>query len=264
MREHRPFAREAVEIRRIDIGQAERADRVVRLVVGEQEQNVRALLGLRPSRAKEREDEDDEEEPSRRMKITRVRYYHTRTRPIFNQSFHIVTVETDQGITGIGEGGSRDTIEQCAGHAHRPGPNRIEHLWQLMYRGYFYPPGREKIHALGRLDLALWDIKGKALGVPVYELLGGLTRDHVECYSTGFPRQGSRWKPRAPASSSASAPSAPPYRPRRRRAVFARRARSSHRRTLPRDPRGRGQGRRLGHRLSHPPRFRRRRPPQPT
>jgi L-alanine-DL-glutamate epimerase-like enolase superfamily enzyme len=60
-----------------------------------------------------------------------------------------------------------------------------------MYRGYFYPPGREKIHGLGALDLALWDIKGKALGVPVYELLGGLTRNYVECYSTGFPRQGS-------------------------------------------------------------------------
>jgi len=60
-----------------------------------------------------------------------------------------------------------------------------------MYRGWFYPAGREKLHALGALDLALWDIKGKMLGAPVYALLGGLTRDHVECYSTGFPRQGS-------------------------------------------------------------------------
>ena len=60
-----------------------------------------------------------------------------------------------------------------------------------MYRHYFYPPGREKVHALGAIDLALWDIKGKALGVPVYELLGGLARDHVECYSTGFPSAGS-------------------------------------------------------------------------
>ncbi len=60
-----------------------------------------------------------------------------------------------------------------------------------MYRGVFYPPGREKIHALGALDLALWDIKAKALGVPVWQLLGGKTRNHVECYSTGFPEQGS-------------------------------------------------------------------------
>jgi L-alanine-DL-glutamate epimerase-like enolase superfamily enzyme len=60
----------------------------------------------------------------------------------------------------------------------------------MMYRGLFYPAGREKLHALGAIDLALWDIKGKALGVPVYELLGGLSRDHVECYSTAFPDKG--------------------------------------------------------------------------
>ena len=127
-----------------------------------------------------------------KMKITRVRYYESPvSRPIFNQSFHVVTVETDQGITGIGEGGSRDTVTQCAGLLIGQDPSRIEHLWQLMYRGYFYPPGREKLHALGALDMALWDIKGKALGVPVYEMLGGLSRDHIECYSTGFPNAGS-------------------------------------------------------------------------
>ena len=127
-----------------------------------------------------------------KMKITRVRYYHNPNgRPIFNQSSNVITVETDQGITGIGEGGSKDTVEQLAAMIIGEDPTRIEHLWQTMYRGYFYPPGREKIHALGGLDMALWDIKGKALGVPVYELLGGLTRDHVECYSTGYPNQGS-------------------------------------------------------------------------
>jgi L-alanine-DL-glutamate epimerase-like enolase superfamily enzyme len=125
------------------------------------------------------------------MKITRVRFYHNpATRPMINQSFHIVTVETDAGITGIGEGGSRDTIEQCAAMIIGEDPSRIEHLWQMMFRGYFYPPGREKVHSLGAIDLALWDIKGKALGVPVYELLGGLSRDHIECYSTGFPSKG--------------------------------------------------------------------------
>lgn len=125
------------------------------------------------------------------MKITRVRYYHVATsRPIFNQTSHIVTVETDQGITGIGEGGSKDMIEQLGAMIIGENPSRIEHLWQIMYRGYFYPPGREKLHGLGAIDLALWDIKGKALGVPVYELLGGLSREYVECYSTGFPNQG--------------------------------------------------------------------------
>jgi len=125
-------------------------------------------------------------------KITRVRFYLNPASPVlFNQSFHIVTVETDQGITGIGEGGSKDMVEQCAAMIIGEDPFRTDHLWQMMYRGYFYPAGREKLDALGAIDLALWDIKGKALGVPVYDLLGGASRDHVECYSTGFPQQGS-------------------------------------------------------------------------
>ena len=127
-----------------------------------------------------------------KMKIRRIRYYEPpRPNPTFNQSDRIVTVETDAGITGIGEGGSKDMLQQCAAMLIGESPARIDHLWQLLYRGYFYPPGREKLHALGALDLALWDIKGKALGVPVYELLGGLSRDYIECYSTGFPSRGS-------------------------------------------------------------------------
>jgi len=127
-----------------------------------------------------------------KMKIKRVRFYQNpRSRPMFNQSFNIVTVETDAGITGIGEGGSRDTIAECAGMLIGDDPSRIDALWQLVYRGHFYPAGREKLDALGALDLALWDIKGKALGVPVYELLGGQSREHIECYSTSFPNKGS-------------------------------------------------------------------------
>ena len=126
------------------------------------------------------------------MTSKRLRFYpNPRSRPMFTQSFHIVTVETDQGIIGIGEGGSRDTIAECAGMLIGDDPSKIDYLWQLVYRGHFYPAGREKLHALGALDMALWDIKGKVLGVPVYELLGGLARNHVECYSTGFPGKGS-------------------------------------------------------------------------
>src|SRR5215208_633071 len=120
------------------------------------------------------------------MKINRIRIYRPRRlNPTFNQSDMIVTVETDAGLTGIGEGGSRDTLEQCGAMLIGEDPERIQHLWQMMYRGYFYPAGREKLHALGALDLALWDIKGKQLGVPLHELLGGTARDYCECYATG-------------------------------------------------------------------------------
>ena len=125
-----------------------------------------------------------------RMKITRVRaYLPPQPNPIFNQSNIVVTVETDAGVTGIGEGGSRDMLEQCAGRLIGQDPSRTEHLWQDMYRAFFYPPGREKVHALGALDMALWDIRGKALSAPVHALLGGMARNHMECYYTGngFP-----------------------------------------------------------------------------
>lgn len=122
------------------------------------------------------------------MKITKIRYYSAPgyNKPLFNQARGIVEIETDGGIIGIGEGGSKDMIEQCAQMLIGEDPFRIEHLWQNIYRGMFYPPGREKLHALGALEMALWDIKGKALKVPVYELLGGSTREYVECYATGF------------------------------------------------------------------------------
>jgi galactonate dehydratase len=124
-----------------------------------------------------------------KAKITRVRIYRPpNLNELFNQSNMLVTVETDIGITGVGEGGSKDTLEQCAGSLIGQNPFRIEAIWQEMYIAWFYPPGREKIHALGALDLALWDIKGKALKLPVHELLGGAVRNHCECYATGGAR----------------------------------------------------------------------------
>ena len=120
-----------------------------------------------------------------KMKITRVEVYTPpNPNPLFNQSDHVVTVETDAGITGIGEGGSKETLEQCAGRLIGQDPQYIERLWQDMSRAFFYPPGREKMHALGALDLALWDIKGKVLNIPVHAVLGGMVRNYCECYST--------------------------------------------------------------------------------
>jgi L-alanine-DL-glutamate epimerase-like enolase superfamily enzyme len=125
------------------------------------------------------------------LKITRVRFYKAPSRSMVNQSAHVVTIETDKGITGIGEGGTAFLVSQMGRLLIGKNPLEIERLWQLMYRGHFYPPGREKIHALGALDLALWDIKGKVLGVPVHLLLGGKARNYCECYVTGYPFSGS-------------------------------------------------------------------------
>ncbi|MFN7995096.1 MAG: mandelate racemase/muconate lactonizing enzyme family protein [Bryobacteraceae bacterium] len=120
-----------------------------------------------------------------KMKITRVRVYSPpNANPLFNQSDLVVTVETNGGITGIGEGGSKEMLEQCAGRLIGQNPHYIEKLWQDMSRSFFYPPGREKEHALGALDLALWDIKGKVQNLPVHALLGGMVRNYCECYNT--------------------------------------------------------------------------------
>lgn len=134
-----------------------------------------------------------------KAKITRIRCYkspgdaarrQSKVPPLFNQSTNVVVVETDAGLTGIGEGGAKDTLEQCAAALIGRDPFRIEDNWQTVFRGYFYPAGREKLHALGAIDMALWDLKAKALGVPLYQLIGGAAREHIECYATGFPSKG--------------------------------------------------------------------------
>jgi len=123
------------------------------------------------------------------MKITRIRVYSPpkgflQVNQIFNQSYNVVTIETDKGITGIGEGGSPELIAPCASRLIGRDPQLIEHLWQDMNRAYFYPAGRERTDGIGAVDLALWDIHGKALGVPVHQLLGGTVRKYCDCYNT--------------------------------------------------------------------------------
>src|SRR5258707_4536729 len=120
-----------------------------------------------------------------KTKIARVRaYLPPNPNPLFNQSDVVVTIETDAGITGIGEGGSKDLLSQSAGRLIGRDPQHIELLWQDMNRAFFYPAGREKTDAIGALDLALWDIKGKVQGLPVHQLLGGMVRNYCECYNT--------------------------------------------------------------------------------
>src|SRR5438046_5455691 len=85
-----------------------------------------------------------------KMKVTRVRAYAPpNPNPLFNQADTVVTIETDAGLTGIGEGGFPDALTQCAGRLIGQDPQHLERLWQDMSRSFFYPPGREKEHALG-------------------------------------------------------------------------------------------------------------------
>ena len=100
-----------------------------------------------------------------------------------------VLVETDEGITGLGESGltSREyavdgMIRDLKSLLIGQDPFRIEHHWQTMWRSGFHPSGQVLSSAIAGIDIALWDIKGKKLGVPVYELLGGRTRDKVFTY----------------------------------------------------------------------------------
>jgi galactonate dehydratase len=118
------------------------------------------------------------------MKITRLTTYRVAPRWMF------LKIETDAGITGWGEPvleGHARTVEAAVHDMSAllvgQDPQRINDLWQMMYRTGFYRGGGVFMSAMAGVDQALWDIKGKALGVPVYQLLGGLVRDRVKTYS---------------------------------------------------------------------------------
>ena len=99
-------------------------------------------------------------------------------------------ISTDAGIAGWGEPvieGRAATVKAAVGELMEQlvgkDPLQIEDHWQAMYRGGFYRGGPILMSAIAGIDQALWDIKGKDLGVPVYELLGGRVRDTVRCYT---------------------------------------------------------------------------------
>jgi galactonate dehydratase len=125
--------------------------------------------------------------------VTRIRLfyppnYDANGPQAFPQSNMVVLVDTDAGITGIGQGGSPDTIRNVARSVIGRNAFDTEMIWQAAFMDSFYSPGRERLHAIGAIDLALWDIKGKALGVPLYQLFGGKAREHIELYATsGLP-----------------------------------------------------------------------------
>ena len=118
------------------------------------------------------------------MKITKLTTYRIPPR------WMLLKIETDEGVVGWGEPvieGKARTVEAAVHEFSQylvgQDPRRINDLWQVMYRGGFYRGGAILMSAIAGIDQALWDIKGKALGVPVVELLGGLVRDRMKTYS---------------------------------------------------------------------------------
>lgn len=106
----------------------------------------------------------------------------------------VVEIETDEGITGVGTargyaGGAQFVIvHDFSKFLTGQDPFATEHLWDLMFRATVRFGRRGTvIEAISGVDLALWDIKGQATGQPVYKLLGGPTREAIECYANGAP-----------------------------------------------------------------------------
>ena len=122
--------------------------------------------------------------PKGKLRITKLETFLVKPRWLF------LKVHTDAGIVGLGEpvveGRARTVataVKQLERYLIGKDPRAAVHHWQAMYRHAFYRGGPVLTSAISGVDQALWDIKGKALGVPVYELLGGPTRHRVRVYA---------------------------------------------------------------------------------
>lgn len=130
--------------------------------------------------------------PGDSIKITKLEIIPVNTlRTIF------VRMHTDAGVTGIGEGTvegrittTMAAIKELEEYLIGKDPRRPAFHWQAIYRHAFYRGDIVLTSALSAVDIAMWDIKGKVLGVPIYELLGGPTRDRVRVYGqAGSPKE---------------------------------------------------------------------------
>lgn len=128
--------------------------------------------------------------PKDNIKVTRIETF------VLKNSWVFVKISTDAGITGWGEM-LKDDAKACAAGALEVGnylvgkdPLRVAYHWQAIHRGSFYRGGPVKTAILSGIDQALWDITGKAYGVPVYKLFGGPTRDRIRVYGNLDPKTG--------------------------------------------------------------------------
>ncbi len=129
------------------------------------------------------------------MKITKLETFLVKPRWLF------LKVHTDEGLVGLGEpvleGRARTcatAVEELAPYLVGQDPRRVVHHWQAMYRHAFYRGGPILCSALSGIEQALWDITGKALGVPIHQLFGGPTRDRIRLYKhAGNPQSIRDW-----------------------------------------------------------------------
>jgi galactonate dehydratase len=127
------------------------------------------------------------------MKITDLKILRMSTPTQAHTNWTFVKIETDAGIYGLGEASLQykdaaliAELEAFKRFLLGKDPFQIEHIWTSLHRRVTWTGGPVTVSAISAIDLALWDIKGKALGVPVYELLGGKSRDRVRVYANGW------------------------------------------------------------------------------
>src|SRR5712691_5336382 len=131
----------------------------------------------------EQERRDAPIRPRDPIKITKLETFLVKPRWLF------LKVHTDAGIIGLGEPvveGRAETVatavREIEPYLVGKDPRQVVHHWQAIYRHAFYRGVPIMTSALSGVDIALWDIKGKTLGVPIYELLGGPTRRKIRVY----------------------------------------------------------------------------------
>jgi galactonate dehydratase len=149
-----------------------------------------AIPYVQPTEKSDPDDASDERSdaamigPNDNIKVTKIETF------VLKNTWVFVKISTDAGIVGWGEM-LKDDAKACAAGALEVGnyligkdPTRVVHHWQAIHRGSFYRGGPIKTAILSGIDMALWDITGKAFGVPVYRLLGGPTRDRIRVYGS--------------------------------------------------------------------------------
>ncbi len=124
------------------------------------------------------------------MKITAVESYVCHC---YRANWVFVRLVTDSGLYGIGEATLEmreptvaEAVRELERHLIGRDPHDVEAIWHEAYRDSYWRGGPVLMTALSGVEMALWDLKGKDLGVPVWQLLGGKVRDRVPCYANGW------------------------------------------------------------------------------